>query len=181
MEGPLLWYASRGTGVTLLVLLSLSTVLGILSTGRFRHDRWPRALTQGLHRDIGLLSCALLVAHILTVVLDEFVDVRWWHVLVPFTGSYEQVWLGLGTLASDLIIAVILTSLARRRLGHGPWRAVHMTTYAAWWLGVVHGLMIGTDSADLWSRAITWTCVALVVTAAAYRIWAVARERTVTA
>lgn len=181
MEGPLLWYASRGTGVTLLLLLSASTVLGVLSTARFRRDTWPRALTQGLHRDVALLSCALLLAHVLTVVLDEFVDVRWWHALVPFTGGYEPVWLGLGTLASDLVIAVVVTSLARRRLGHGPWRAVHMTTYAAWWLGVLHGLMIGTDSGAGWSQVVTWTCVAAVVSAAAYRIWAGARERTSTA
>ena len=33
LEGPMLWYINRGTGLTVLVLLSLSTALGVLTTG----------------------------------------------------------------------------------------------------------------------------------------------------
>lgn len=170
MEGPVLWFANRGTGVTLLVLLSLSTVLGVLASGRATHPRWPRSLTQALHRNVALLSCALLVAHVVTAVVDEFVDIRWWHAVVPFTATYERVWLGLGTLALDLILAVVVTSLLRRRMGHRPWRAVHLASYAAWWLGVMHGLLMGTDAGATWSQAVTWVCVAAVLAAAAYRI-----------
>ena len=126
-----------------------SVLLGVLAlTGRPAGDggsRVPRFVTQNLHRNLALGSVLLLLAHIVTAVADEFVDIRWWQALVPFGATYAPLWLELGTVAFDLMIVVTVTSLLRHRLGVRSWRAVHLTSWAAYVAAVVHGFGIGTD------------------------------------
>lgn len=177
MTSPLLWYLNRGTGIVLVVVFTLTVVLGVLATGRSVSRWWPRFVTQGLHRGLAAVSVLLLLAHAVVAVVDEFVDIRWWQAVVPFGATYEPLWLGLGTLALDLTVVVVATSLARSRLPHRLWFVLHLTTYAAWVAGVVHGLGIGTDSALGWSVAITAACVAAVVVAALGRVVAVLLAR----
>jgi sulfoxide reductase heme-binding subunit YedZ len=180
MSSPLLWYLNRGTGVVLLVLFTLSVVLGVLATGRGASPLWPRFVTQGLHRTLAALSLLLLAAHAVTAVVDEYVDIRWWHAVVPFGATYEPVWLGLGTLALDLVLVVAATSLARGRMPHRVWFLVHLTTYAAWMAGVVHGVGLGTDAGRSWMAAITAGCVAAVTLAVGLRLVTAGQRRRTT-
>jgi methionine sulfoxide reductase heme-binding subunit len=180
LHGPALWFANRGTGFILLALLTLSTMLGVLSTTRVSPRLWPRMLSQGLHRNVSLLAVTFLAAHVATAVVDTFVDIRWWNAFVPFTGSYQPEWLGLGALALDLIIAVTVTSLLRHRMSHRPWRAVHVMAYAAWGLGLLHGLQIGTDAATAWGAGFTYGCIGAVLVSVALRLGLLSRPKTVT-
>lgn len=184
-SGPQLWYLNRATGLVLLALFTLSTVLGVLSTARVSHRLWPRFATQTVHRNVALLSIVLLAAHVATAVLDTFVDIRWYEAFVPRFGAYattfagitSPVWLWLGTAALDLFAAVTVTSLVRRRMGHGSWRRVHLLAYGAWVLSLVHGLGIGTDRGSSWAIATTLTSVGLVAVAVLLRLATAGRER----
>ena len=158
-DGPLLWYVNRGTGVVLLALLTAVTVLGILARRTRAGGRLPGFVVPALHRNCALIAVALLLAHVATAVADEYVDIRWWQAIVPWALSYRPLWLGLGTVASDLVALVVLTSAVRTRIGHRTWRAVHWTSYAAWGLGVVHGLGTGTDGGESWAR---WAYIASI-------------------
>jgi DMSO/TMAO reductase YedYZ heme-binding membrane subunit len=177
VDGPLLWFANRGTGVVLLGLLTLSTALGVLSTARASSARWPRFATQALHRDAALLTCALLAVHVLTAVVDSYVDIRWWEAFLPRPGGYGQPWLGLGALALDLLVAIVVTSLVRQRMRHRTWRGIHLLTYLVWGLGIVHGVLIGTDSGAAWAKAVTVTSVGVVGAAAVVRLATLRHER----
>ena len=180
MTDPMLWFANRGTGVVLLVLLTLSTLLGVLSGARLHNTIWSRMLSQGLHRNVSLLAVALMAAHATTAVVDSFVDIRWWHAFVPFAGTYKPVWLGFGALAMDLLIAVTITSVLRHRMSHRPWRAVHLLAYAAWGLGLFHGLRMGTDAATAWGTAVNISSVGVVSVAVLARLGMLARSTAAT-
>ena len=181
IDGPLLWYLNRGTGFVILGLFTATTVLGILATGgRAGRGLLPRFVTQGLHRNLALLSVVLLATHVATAVVDGYVDIRWWQAFVPYVGStYLPVWLGLGALALDLVVVVTVTSLVRARMQHRSWRAVHVLAYAGWAAAVVHGLGIGTDVREgaAWARLSVAACVALVGAAAALRLARLAVEQ----
>lgn len=170
-EGPLLWYLNRATGITLLVLLTATTVLGVLSVGGRPARGLPRFVTQHLHRHLALLAVVALVVHVVTAVADTFVDIRWWQAFVPVGSAYEPLWLGLGTLSLDVMLVIVATSLLRTRLPHHAWRAVHHAAWVCWLLGVVHGVGIGTDLQELdpWAVWPTATCVGAVIAAAAVR------------
>ncbi len=170
VTGPsVLWYATRGTGVVTLILLTLSVVLGVANVRRTSTPTVPRFVFDALHRNASLLALAFLAVHIATSVLDTFAGIRLVNVVVPFTGTYRPVWLGLGAVASDLLIAVAITSVLRRRLGHRAWRATHWIAYACWPIALVHGLGTGSDAKTTWMLTITAACVIAVVLAVVAR------------
>ena len=163
------WYLARGTGAVALVLLTASVVLGVLGSVRFdAGPRWPRFTIDALHRDVSLLVVVLLALHIVTSVLDKFAPISLLDAVIPLRSSYRPFWLGLGALSFDLLIALVVTSLLRRRLGYRPWRAVHWLAYASWPVAVFHGLGTGSDSKSWWMLALTSACVAAVLLA----VWA---------
>lgn len=179
MTSPLLWYLNRGTGVVLLIAFTATVVLGVLATGRSTTPLWPRFITQGLHRALAASTVLMLAAHVVSAVVDEYVDIRWWQALVPFGATYRPFWLSLGTLAFDLMLAAAGTSLLRHRMRHGLWRAIHVSTYAVFGLGVVHGIGIGTDAGEPWSVAVTVGCVVAVLLAATTRLVTLRRDELV--
>ncbi|MER6248461.1 response regulator transcription factor [Streptomyces griseorubiginosus] len=74
---------------------------------------------------LSLLTLVFLLVHVVTAVLDPFVHLGWTVSVVPFGACYRPLWLGLGTVALDLLLAVLLTSALRRRIGVRRWKAVH--------------------------------------------------------
>jgi sulfoxide reductase heme-binding subunit YedZ len=166
-----LWYLTRGSGLVALVLLTASVVLGIVETSAWSRPNWPRFVTAGLHRNISLLVTAFLGVHIATAVLDSFAPIGWLDSVIPLLSRYRPVWLGLGALAFDLLVAVTLTSALRRRLGYPAWRAVHWFSYACWPLALVHGFGTGTDTAIGWVLVLSLACLAAVMGAVWWRLW----------
>ena len=141
------WYLTRGTGAVALILLTISVVLGLVGTVRYTAPRWPRFAIDTVHRDVSLLVIVLLVLHVVTTVLDGFAPISLLDGLIPFVSTYRPLWLGLGTLAFDLILAIAITSLVRRRLGYRTWRAVHWLAYVSWPIAVLHTLGTGRRQA----------------------------------
>ena len=163
-----LWYLTRATGAVTLLLLTASVVLGVANVGRLQSRRWPRFVIEGVHRNVSLLAIAVLIVHIATSVLDPFAGIHLIDAVVPFVGSYRPFWLGLGAFASDLLLAIALTSLVRRRLGHGTWRAIHWLAYLCWPVAVLHTVGTGSDVKQVWLLALTAACVVAVIVA----VWA---------
>ena len=174
LHSHLLWYLNRGTGVVLVAVLTLSTALGLLSASGRGSQRWPRFARQTLHRNVSVIACGLLAAHAITPVLDTYVNhyapIAWLDTLVPFASAYKPLALGLGTLALDLIVVVVLSSVARHRFGHRAWFSLHLLSYAAWGLGLVHGFLIGSDSRTVWGLGVTAAAVLVVVVALGARV-----------
>src|SRR5436305_11711337 len=124
MSNSVLWYTTRGAGAVSLILLTCVVVLGVLSALRVQSLTWPRFLTTGLHRNLALMTLVFLALHIVTAVDDPFTNHGWTAALVPFASYYRTFWLGLGVIAFDLLLAIVLTSLVRGVLGHRAWRAI---------------------------------------------------------
>ena len=165
-----LWYVSRASGLTLLILFSAVIVLGVASRLGSAPRRWPRLVFPEVHRTLALFSVAFLALHVLTAILDPFVTIGWAATVLPFASGYRALAVGLGTLAVDLGAAVIITSLVRRRLGFRTWRAVHWLAYLAWPVAFVHSLTAGNDLGIWWVALIEWGCAAAVTTAVLARI-----------
>lgn len=170
-HGPsALWYATRGTGAIALVLLTLSIVLGIGEVRAWRPAGAPRFAIAAMHRTVSLLAVVLLAAHVGTTLLDPFPRIGVLNAVIPFDTSYRPLWLGLGTIASDLLVALVLTSLVRRRLGYRVWRGVHWFAYACWPVALMHGIGAGSDTASTWMLVLTVACVVVVLIALAGRL-----------
>jgi hypothetical protein len=165
-----LWYVTRATAIVSLVLLTVSVVLGILVSVRFVSQRWPRFVTIGVHRSVSLMVIVFLTLHILTAIVDPYAPVGWLSVVVPFVSSYRPLWLGFGTVAFDLLIALVVTSLLRTRIGHRTWRVVHWAAYACWPIAIIHGLGTGSDAMSSVILGITVVCVLSVLGTLVWRL-----------
>ena len=170
MTSETLWYANRATGAVCLVLFTVVVLLGIAVRLRGKIPGLPRFGTVSLHRTLSLSATAFLALHIAFAVIDSYVGISVLDVLVPFASDYQPIWLGLGTVALDLMLAVLVTSLLRARIGHRTWRTVHWLAYVSWPVALVHGIGIGTDSGTDWMTWLTVSCVAAVVAAFGIRV-----------
>lgn len=164
------WYATRGTGVVALVLLTAGVLLGVLTSTRWTSPRWPRFVVSGLHRNLTLLALAFVVVHVVTTVLDGYAPIGLRDAVLPFASRYRPVWLGLGAVAFDLLLALILTSLFRARIGLRSWKLVHWLAYAAWPVALVHAFGTGSDARTGWFGLVAIGSAAAVVLAVVWRV-----------
>jgi len=165
-----LWFITRGTGAISLVLLTLTAALGIANVRRTRIGDTPRFVLDSVHRSASLLAVSFVAVHILTTLLDGYARITPLDVVIPFGSTYRPVWLGLGAVAFDLLIAIVVTSLVRRRLGYRAWRTTHWLAYASWPVALVHGLGTGTDTRTHWMLLLAADCVAVMLAAVMLRV-----------
>jgi sulfoxide reductase heme-binding subunit YedZ len=168
-SGPI-WYLMRGSGAVSLLLLTAVSALGIATVSRWRPGRVPRFVTLGLHRNLSLLAVVFLSVHVLTAILDPDASVRAVAVIMPLPSARYGLWLGLGALALDIVLALVVTSLLRQRLAPRLWRAVHYLAYLAWPVALVHGAGIGSDAGSVWMLAVDAACIAVFGAAVVLRL-----------
>ena len=126
---------------------------------------WPRFLSARLHRNLSLMTLVFLELHIATAVLDPFAHLRLRDAVIPFASSYRPLWLGLGVVAAELVIALAITSALRSRLSYRVWRTLHWIAYACWPLAVLHGAGTGSDVRTSWFTVLDVICVGVVFSA----------------
>lgn len=157
-----LWFASRGTAAVTLLLLTLSILLGIGTSMRWQSGFWPRYFNPELHRNISLMAVCFLVVHVGTAILDPFAHLSLADALVPFTAAYRPIWLGLGVIAAELTVLLVVTSALQPLVGYRAWRLIHWLAYAAWPVAVLHGLGTGSDVRTAWLLWLNAACVLAV-------------------
>lgn len=177
MSSTYLWYATRASGIVALILLTLTMVLGLVTTSRPRARHWPGFAQQEIHRRISIIAVVFLAIHVLTSILDTYVHIGWFAIVVPFTSPYSRFWVGLGTIALDLMVAVFVSSLLRSCLRPGTWRAIHWLAYASWPIALMHTFGMGTDSREHWVVVLGALCGLSVGLSLAWRVRAAAKQR----
>jgi sulfoxide reductase heme-binding subunit YedZ len=170
------WYASRATGIVALILLTAVFVLGIAVRSRGKIPGLPKFAITDLHRNVSLLAVIFVAVHVLTAVLDTFVHIPLLAAVVPFTSGYERLWLGLGAVGFDLMLALIVTSLLRARLNRVLWRAIHLTAYLCWPVALVHSVFASKDLRQFPMMFIGIASVVLIIAAVAWRVVHAARQ-----
>jgi len=170
MSTEALWALGRGNGIVALAFMTLSVVLGIgVRSGRPLFTL-PRFGIADVHRFVALAATLLVVLHMGLLFMDPYAKLRLIDFVVPFLGAYRPLWQGLGTVAFDVLIVVIITSLLRRRLGLKIFRAVHWTTYLLWPIAMAHSLGNGTDTGRIWFLGFAGVCGLMVAVALVWRL-----------
>ena len=163
-----IWYIARGAGLAALVLLTATTCLGTLMSGRVATRPGARVVTQYVHRFVATLALAVLGLHVAAILADSFAHVGVVGALVPFSSAYRAFWVGLGTLAGYAFVLSAATGFLRRRIAASEraaswWRGLHGAAYAGWALAMLHGLRAGSDSGLPWVRWLYLAALGAVV------------------
>jgi hypothetical protein len=102
-------------------------------------------LAQAFHRSVSLVALSALATHIMLEVIAHRASLA--AAAVPFLAGQAGFYMGIGTLACDLFVLIIVTGILRRRFATASnpwlWRALHGTAYLCWPLAVLHGLLAG--------------------------------------
>ena len=162
MNSAVLWYLDRASGIVALVLMSLTVVLGVVVQRQGRLPGLPRFGAVLVHRSVALLSALFLLVHVASAVIDTYVPIGGWAAFLPFASGWRPGAITLGTLASDLVVLIVVTSLIRGRIPVRLWRPIHWTAYAMWPLAFLHGLTAGTDLGSGLALLVTLLCAAAV-------------------
>jgi sulfoxide reductase heme-binding subunit YedZ len=165
-----LWYFGRGFGVSALVLFTVVVLLGVLTRAGRALPGLPQGTVATVHRTASLAAVLFLVLHVVTLLFDPYAQLRVIDVVLPFSASYRPLWQGLGTLAFDLAVVLVASSLLRHRLGLGAWRRIHWAAYACWPLAIGHALGTGTDHTNGWLLTTVALCVLAVAGALTWRL-----------
>jgi len=162
-SGMLWWYVARAGGIVSLILAGLAVIWGLLLSSKFAGDRPTPAWLLSTHKFIGALTVTFTGIHVAGLVFDDFVHFGWKEVLIPFASTWQPGAVALGIVASYLLLAVQMSSLFMKRIPRRLWRAVHMSSYALFSLGLAHGVTAGTDvSNPLYVGATVFTTVTIM-------------------
>jgi predicted ferric reductase len=164
------WYTARAAGVVAYALLTSGVLLGVLLAGRARLPRWPAFAVTDVHRFVSILTGAFIAIHVWALLLDRYAQVSVATLVVPGASSYRPFWLALGTIALELLLAVALSNLLRKRIGHMRWRRVHYLTFVVWIASTAHGVGAGTDANAGWLRALYLVSIGSLALALAWRV-----------
>jgi predicted ferric reductase len=173
----ILWYSTRATGEVALLFLTVIVALGVMSAMRFGGRRVPRFVIAGMHRNLTLAGLGFLVVHAGTAILDSYAPIDLADAVVPFGSAYRPIWLGLGALAFDTLLVLIVTSLLRTRIGLRWWRILHWSAYACWVIAFMHALGTGSDVRVSAFLFLSGLCGAVVLSVVAWRIAALGPRR----
>jgi DMSO/TMAO reductase YedYZ heme-binding membrane subunit len=165
------------SGVLALIALTAAVGVGVVATDRIVMTPGHRVVAQAVHRAVSFGALAFLITHIVLEILAHRSHVI--DAVVPFLAQGRRFYIGLGTVASDLVIVLIITGIARGRFASrrpGTWRAIHAVAYLAWPLSIVHGLLAGRVAHPYvdWSYG---ACVAAVALALMVRFVATIRSQ----
>jgi sulfoxide reductase heme-binding subunit YedZ len=165
-----LWYLGRATGVVTLALLTIVVALGIVTRSGRPLPGLPRFAVSAIHRSASLLAVVFLVVHIVTLTLDPESQLRWINAVIPFGSRFRPLWVGFGALSLDLMVALVVTSLLRDRIGRRVWRAIHWAAYALWPFAMLHTIGAGTDAGRVWMICFLVACSAAIVGLLCWRV-----------
>ena len=167
-----LWFIARITGLTAFAVLSLSVLSGeALRTSVLDFLAKNRAIRK-LHDFTTPLWLPLVFAHIVALEYDRTAQIRPINIVVPFTTTYGQVPIGLGTIAFDILMVVTVTSWLRSRMNNTLWTWIHRTSYIAFVAVFFHAVLSGTDFAAPLVSAIAWpVAAALAILGVSRIIW----------
>ena len=170
MNSEALWALGRGNGIVALAFMTLSVALGVATRSARPLFALPRFGVADVHRFVALAGTLLVGLHMGLLFMDPYAKLKLIDFVVPFLGSYRPIWQGLGTVAVDLLIVIVVTSLLRQRLGVRTFRVIHWTTYLLWPIAMAHALGNGTDTGRLWFMAFAGVCALLVIIAVVFRL-----------
>jgi methionine sulfoxide reductase heme-binding subunit len=174
--GQLWWDTARAGGIVSWCLLAASVLWGLAISTKTVPGRVRPGWMLDLHRFLGGLAVVFVGVHVASIVLDSFVHFGLTDVLVPFASSWHPVAVAWGIVGLYLLLAVELTSLARRHLSRRLWRGVHALSFPLFALATIHGLTAGTDRGNLFWQITVWATTAAVVFLTAVRLLQLAEE-----
>ncbi len=142
------WHLARTAGLVAWALISASVIWGLLLSTRVLGRRPTRPWLLAMHRYLSALAIGATAVHVVALLADSYIEFRVVDVLVPMASSWRPGAVAWGIVALYLLLIVEITSLVAECLPRGVWWSIHITSFALFTFGTIHGLQTGTDASN---------------------------------
>ncbi len=170
MNSQVWWYLARSSGMVAWIMLTASVAWGLmLSTrvmGSLRRPPWLLAM----HRWLGAMSVLMTAGHLAALIADSTVQFGLGEILIPMQSEWRPQAVAWGVAAMYALVAVEVTSLLMRRLSKRLWRAIHLSSFGAFFAASMHAAAAGSDAASGWYRLTAVALVSVVLLLTSYRV-----------
>jgi methionine sulfoxide reductase heme-binding subunit len=164
------WVLARVAGLSSYAALAMALVTGIsLRSSVLGWLASTRAM-RSVHEYTTILWIPLAALHLGALLLDKTSRIAVLDTVIPFHSAYGTLGVGLGALSVDLLLAVTVTAVFKRRIRNDVWLWIHRLAYAAFGAIFLHAVLTGTDFSDPAVSAITWSTAAALLTLALARL-----------
>lgn len=145
MKDHIFWLSSRSSGIIAWIILSLSIIWGLLLSTKTMKKAIKRPWLLGVHQTLGALATIFLLVHMIVLLFDKYTDWTYVDLIIPFTSTWHPVYTAWGVVASWMLIAVEITSLAKKHLSKNIWHKFHMLSFPLWVFATIHAYLSGPD------------------------------------
>ncbi|WP_338749003.1 ferric reductase-like transmembrane domain-containing protein [Bacillus sp. FJAT-52991] len=143
------WEWIRASGITAYLLLFISNLAGMMVKGKIASKKGQPILLS-IHQTAGWLALLLSLFHAFMLLFDRYVTYSLVELFIPFTATYQPLASSAGTLAFYIIVILFFSSDVMKKIGRKWWRSIHFLALPAYFLALIHGVLIGTDSGAMW-------------------------------
>jgi len=164
------WHFTRSAGTVAYILLTGSTLWGLLLSSKIVKETIPAPLALAMHNTLSWLAISLTGFHALALLLDSYYSYTLFDLTIPFLGPYQPGWVGAGIIGLYLMLLTSVSFYWRKEIGQDRWRQLHYLTFVAYLLATLHGVMAGTDSGNPGMRVLYWGSGLLVLFLTNFRL-----------
>ena len=150
------WYLSRASGMVAWITLAATCLWGILLITRMLKPADRPAWLLDLHRWLGAVTVVTVFVHVLVLLGDGYMKPTLAQLFVPFATGWAHESLAanrlayaFGIVALYLLLIVEISSLLIKKLPRKVWSTIHLSSYIVFVLSTVHGVMAGSDAANI--------------------------------
>jgi predicted ferric reductase len=158
-------------------MLTISVLWGLVLSTKALGSRPRPNWVLDLHRFVGGAAVVFTGIHVISLMLDSYVEFGVREILIPFTSSYRPAAVAWGVIAGYVLLAVEITSLLRKRISKRLWRATHYLSFPLFVLATAHGVTAGTDKDAFLLRAAFLAATALIGGLAGLRVFDESTQR----
>nr|WP_295970185.1 ferric reductase-like transmembrane domain-containing protein [uncultured Bacillus sp.] len=157
-----IWNLIRLSGLLAYLLLTISVICGMASSFPFLKKKKGDLLA--IHQSSGWAGFLTILFHLIFLWQDDYVDYTIREILIPFADQEYTFASAMGIVSFYLFFIVLFSSdFMLKRLGKARWKWVHYTVFPAWILMTLHGILIGTDSSELWVKLFYISSICLII------------------
>jgi len=177
VDSKLPWYLVRSSGTVAYLLLTASTVWGLVLSAKVAREVSLAPYSLAMHNALSWTAIGLAGLHAWLLLLDSYYVYLPADLLVPFVGPYRPGWVGLGTLSLYLLIVISASFAWKKVITHKGWRALHYVSYLVFVFVTLHGFKAGTDSPEVSMQVMYVGSSLLVLYLTTTRVLAAIRQK----
>jgi methionine sulfoxide reductase heme-binding subunit len=157
------WILLRAAGIGAYLMLFLAVAWGLVATTSVVSKRVSKSSANLFHQFVATTGLALLAAHMVILLFDEFMPFTAGDLLIPMRASYRPIATSFGVVAMYAVVVIVVTSWLRKQIGVVWWRRIHLFAVPAFTLALAHGFFSGSDSGRSWMDVMYATTASIVL------------------